>query len=214
MSGKGDIVERLMARHGGKTYAAEMGLDLTRNTPMPLFLWLVASNLFSARIRADQALRAAKALREAGLTTADHMAEATWKERVVILNRNGYARFDEKTSRFLQDMSDHCLQAYGGDLRKLREAAGRDPKEERKLLKAFKGIGETGVDIFFREAQGAWEELYPFADARSLGAAERLDLGTSAEDLAKLVSRKDLPLLLTSLLRADLDKALDDIAKG
>ncbi|WP_245396685.1 hypothetical protein [Jiella sonneratiae] len=197
-----------------QTFAEQMGLDLTKNTPMPLFLWLVAANLFSARISADQALRAAKALKEAGLTTADHMAEATWKERVVILNRNGYARFDEKTSRFLQDMADHCRAEYGGDLRRLREAAGRDPGSERRLLKEFKGIGETGVDIFFREAQVAWDELHPFADARSLDAARALGLGDSAEAVADLVPREKLPTLLTALLRADLDGALDEIRKS
>lgn len=212
-SEKTAIVERLL-RRTDKTFAEEMGLDLSKNTPMPLFLWLVAANLFSARISADQALRAAKALKDAGLTTADHMAEATWNERVVILNRNGYARFDEKTSGFLQDVADHCRDAYGGDLRKLREAAGRDSAEERKLLKQFKGIGETGADIFFREVQVAWDELYPFADKRALQAAEALGLGDDAETLAGLVAKADFPRLLTALLRADLDGALEEMRGG
>ncbi|MCE7030221.1 hypothetical protein [Jiella avicenniae] len=212
-STKTAIVDRLLQRTE-KTFAEEMGLDLAKNTPMPLFLWLVAANLFSARISADQALRAARALKDAGLTTADHMAEATWKERVVILNRNGYARFDEKTSRFLQDVADHCLDAYGGDLRKLREAADRDPAKERELLKAFKGIGDTGADIFFREVQVAWDELYPFADRRALQAAETLGLGSDAETLSGLVAKADFPRLLTALLRADLDGALDEIREG
>lgn len=207
-----ELVDRLLARYGGETYAEAMGLDLSQNTPMPLFLWLVAANLFSARIGADQALQAARALKAAGLTTAEHMANATWKERVLILNRNGYARFDEKTSTFLQDMADHCRDAYGGDLRKLREAAGRDPAEERRLLKQFKGIGDVGADIFFREVQGAWDELYPFADARALEAGRRLGLGDDAQDLAAHVERARFPALLTALIRADRDKALDDIA--
>lgn len=207
------IVERLLARTE-KTFAGEMGLDLAKNTPMPLFLWLVAANLFSARISADQALRAATALKEAGLTTADHMAEATWKERVLILNRNGYARFDEKTSRFLQEVADHCLDAYGGDLRQLRQRAGSDPVEERRLLKEFKGIGDTGADIFFREVQVAWDELYPFADKRALRAAETLGLGDDADTLAGLVPKEDFPRLLTALLRADLDGALEEVRDG
>lgn len=207
------IVERLL-RRTEKTFAGEMGLDLSQNTPMPLFLWLVSANLFSARISADQALRAAKALKEAGLTTADHMAEATWKERVLILNHNGYARFDEKTSRFLQEVADHCLDAYGGDLRKLREAAGRDPGEERRLLKEFKGIGEIGADIFFREVQIVWDELYPFADGRALDVAQELGLGGDAETLADLVPKEEFPRLLTALLRADLDGALEALREG
>ena len=207
------IVARLLQRTE-RTFAAEMGLDLSRNTPMPLFLWLVAANLFSARIGSDQALRAANALKDAGLTTADHMAEATWKERVLILNRNGYARFDEKTSGFLQEVAEHCRDAYGGDLRNLREAAGRDPGEERRLLKAFKGIGDTGADIFFREVQVAWDEHYPFADKRALQAAGTLDLGDDADSLAGLVSKADFPRLLTALLRADLDGALEEMRNG
>ena len=172
----------------------------------------MAANLFSAGIGADQALKAARALKEAGLTTADRMADATWKERVLILNRNGYARFDEKTSTFLKDMADHCRDAYGGDLRRLREAAGRDPAEERRLLKEFKGIGDVGADIFFREAQLAWNELYPFADAHALEAGAKLGLGDDARQLAAHVDRDRFPALLTALVRADLDKALDDIA--
>lgn len=207
-----DVIGRLMERYGAKTYAGSMGLDLSQNTPMPLFLWLVAANLFSARIGAEQALQAARALKEAGLTTAERMADATWKERVLILNRNGYARFDEKTSTFLKDMADHCREAYGGDLRKLREAAGRDPVEERRLLKEFKGIGDVGADVFFREVQLAWDELYPFADARSLEAGRKLGLGKDARQLAAHVDRAEFPALLTALVKADRDKALDDIS--
>ncbi|HEY9058545.1 MAG TPA: hypothetical protein VIN77_15455 [Aurantimonas sp.] len=206
------VVDRLLKHSGGSTYAAEIGLDLGRNTPMPLFLWLVAANLFSARISAEQALRAVKALKDAGLTSADHMARATWEERVTILNRNGYARYDEKTSRFLQDMADRCLAEYGGDLRKLRERAKRDPQEERRLLKEFKGIGDVGADIFFREVQAVWEELYPFADSRALQAAAKLGLGDNAESLATLVERPRFPALLTALVKADLDKVLDEVA--
>ncbi|MEF2550267.1 hypothetical protein VQ042_02700 [Aurantimonas sp. A2-1-M11] len=207
------LVERLLARSGGTSFADDLGIDLRQDKPMGLFLWLVAANLSSARISADQALRAAKALKDAGLTTARHMADATWKARVVILNRNGYARFDEKTSRFLKDMADHCLAEYDGDLRKLRDAAGRDPAEERRRLKAFKGIGDVGVDIFFREEQIAWDEIYPFADKRSLRAADRLCLGADAETLARLVPKQRFPALLAALLKADFDKALDTVAK-
>ena len=45
------------------------------------------------------------------------------------------------------------LNRCGGDLRNLREEAGCKPDKERKLLKEFKGIGDVGVGIFFREAQ-------------------------------------------------------------
>lgn len=64
------------------------------------------------------------------------------------------------TAAMLQDK-------YQGDLRKLRDAAER----ERDLLKECKGLSEVGVDIFMREAQIVWPELYPFADRKALQAA-------------------------------------------
>ena len=68
----------------------------------------------------------------------------------------------------LAQTSRPLIEKYRGDLNQLREQAGRDPKVERELLKEFKGIAEVGVDIFFREVQTIWEELYPFVDKRAL----------------------------------------------
>jgi endonuclease III len=197
----------------GTTFSEELGIELTKNTPSELFRWLTFSLLASARIGWEQAMKATDALREAGWTTAEKMARATWEQRVRVLNEHGYARYDESTSRMLQDASDLLLDEYGGDLRRLREAAGRDPKNERKRLKELKGVGDVGVDIFFREAQAAWAELRPFADERALKAAKRLGLGDSAEELAELVSEKEFPRLVAGLVRVELedgDERVDD----
>ena len=204
------IIEALLRRFG-ETYAQALSIDLAGGTPTALFQWLCASLLFSARIRADAALRAAKALFEAGLITPETMASATWEERTRILNRAGYARYDESTSRMLGETSRMLLDRYQGDLRKLREAAGRDPQEERRLLEEFKGIGDVGADIFMREIQLVWEELYPFADRRGLSAAARLGLGDSAQALSAFVDRADFPRLMAALVRVDLGKHYDKI---
>ncbi|MEF2072130.1 hypothetical protein [Consotaella aegiceratis] len=209
---KRDKAAELLERFG-TPFSWDLGIDLAQNTPEPLFRWLNACVLFSARISADLALQAAKALGDAGLTGADKIAASSWEDRVRVLNRNGYARYDESTSRYLGEDAALCLERYDGDLRKLRDAADRDPDEERKLLKEFKGIGDVGVDIFFREAQVAWDELYPFADKRSLQAAAKLGLGEDAKTLAGLVNRDELPALLTALVKADLAKELDEISK-
>ncbi|MEW5422141.1 hypothetical protein HNS03_09490 [Amorphus sp. 3PC139-8] len=187
-----------------RTYAEELGIDLAKNTPSPLFRWLCASLLLSTRISAGLAMAAAKALAENGWTTASKMADATWEERVRVLNHAGYARYDESTSTRLADMSERMIKDYGGDLRKLREAAGRDPQEERKLLKQFKGIGDVGADIFCREMQVAWPELYPFVDKKSLSSAQKLGLADSEEELAGLVDRAELPRLLAALIHKEL----------
>jgi hypothetical protein len=207
---KDQIVKALLERHG-RTYASELGIDLERGSPSVLYRWLCAATLLSARIGADLAIRAARALAEEGWTTAQRMADATWEERTRTLNQAGYARYDESTSRMLGDTARMLLDEYGGDLRKLRAAAERDPGRERKLLKECKGIGEIGADIFCREAQIAWDELFPFADRRALEAARRLGLEDDAGKLAERVTRQDYPRLLAALVRTGLAKDFDEV---
>ncbi|WP_453969795.1 hypothetical protein [Amorphus sp. MBR-141] len=193
-----------LLRDAGSTYAGELGIDLAKNTPSPLFRWLCASLLLSTRISADLAMNAAKELARAGWRTPEKMAAATWEQRTKVLNEAGYARYDESTSRRLAEVSEKLLDAYGGDLRRLRKQAGEDPKRMRDLLKDFKGIGDVGADIFCREVQAAWPELYPFVDQKSVDSAKKLGLASSKEAVAKLVPQKDLPRLLAALVRTDL----------
>jgi hypothetical protein len=203
------IVDRLLDAHG-ETFAEELGIDVAKNTPSPLFRLLCFALLASTRIGHEIALDAAKALSKAGWRSAKSMAEATWKERVVVLNRSGYARYDESTSRYLEATSKLLLDKYGGDLRKLREEAGGDAARMRELVKDCKGIGDVGCDIFFREAQLAWDELYPFADDRTLAIAAKLGLPDDAESLAKLTrSKRGFTRLVAALMRA---KLTDDLA--
>ena len=86
------IVEALLERHG-QTYAQELGIDVAKGTPSALFRLLVASILFSARIGAGQAVKAARALTDEGWTTAEKLAATSWRERGRVLNRHGYARY-------------------------------------------------------------------------------------------------------------------------
>lgn len=204
------LVSALMERHG-RTFTQELGIDVEDNTPAPLFQLLCLSLLFSARIRADIAVEAMRALLDAGWTTADHMARASWQARVRVLNDAGYARFDEKTATMLGEASNLLIDRYGGDLRRLRREAGRQPEEERSLLKQVKGIGDVGVDIFFREAQAAWHELQPFADQKALEGAGRLGLPTRVADLSQLVDAREFPRLVTALVRMELAGDSDDV---
>jgi hypothetical protein len=207
-SPKPAVIRTLLDRHG-KTYADDLGIRLERNTPSVLFRWLCASMLLGARIRADIAVAAARALSDRGWTTAQKMEAATWAERTRILNQAGYARYDESTSRMLGDTSALLLKDYGGDLRKLRDAAEKDPSQERILLKECKGLGDVGVDIFFREAQGAWRELQPFLDKRALKAASALGLPEDAKVLSRAVGQDELPRLGAALVRMALAKDAD-----
>jgi hypothetical protein len=204
------VVAALLELHG-RTYAEEVGLDLGRGGPSALFGMLCAAILFSARIRASVAVEAARALAAEGWTSAAKMAETSWEERTRTLNRPGYARYDERTSTMLGEVADLLQKRYGGDVRRLREAAGREPEDERRLLREFKGLGDVGVDIFFREVQLVWEEIHPFADERALRTARTLGLPSDAESLAKELGREHFVRLLAALVRTGLEKDEDRV---
>jgi hypothetical protein len=114
----------------------------------------------------------------------------------------------------LGDTAEMLLAKYQGDLRRMRAAAERDPGRERALLKECKGIGEVGADIFCREAQIPWDELFPFADQRALDVAGRLGLDGDADRLAISVARKDYPRLLAALVRTGLAKDFDGVLEA
>jgi hypothetical protein len=133
------------------------------------------------------------------------MRDAGWEARVKILNANGYARYDESSSRMLGDTCELLLQHYGGDLRELRERSGCNPKEEIRLLQDFKGIGETGAAIFMREVQAVWDEVFPFIDQRGQRGATILGLPKTASVLAELVEGpRQMAHLASCLVRVDL----------
>lgn len=206
------VTEVLLHRYS-RTYSQELGIDLENPGPSALFRWLCAALLFSARISASIALEAAEALTRQGWTTPQKMATASWADRARTLNEAGYARYDERTSTMLGQTAELLLEKYGGDLRKLRQAAHHDPARERELLQEFKGIGDVGVDIFFREIQIAWDEIAPFADQKALKVAEELHLGSNAKALAALVQPSDLPRLLSALVHCGLAKEQEAVLR-
>jgi endonuclease III len=207
---KKGIVAALLRRHG-RTFAEELGIKVEKGTPSPLSELLCASLLFSARIDASIASQAMANLRKRGWRTADKLAGSRWEERVEALNDAGYTRYQERTATMLGETAGALVEKYGGDLRRLRDAAERDPERERRLLKEFKGVADVGVDIFFREVQVAWDEVAPFADRRALDAARRLNLGKSAQGLTGLVEDDEFPRLVAALVRTELADDYDGV---
>ena len=203
-------VRALLERHG-RTFAEELRIDVTEGTPSALFRLLCAAMLMSARIRSPIAVEAARNLARRGWRSPRKLAESTWEQRVEALNDAGYTRYQERTATMLGDLTEHLLERHHGDLRRLRDEAERDPKVERRLLKEFKGLGDVGVDIFFREVQVSWEELRPFADRRALDAAGRLELPKDPGKLADLAGAKDFPRLVAALVRVELDDDYDAV---
>ncbi|WP_269858383.1 endonuclease [Streptomyces sp. RPT161] len=202
MGSKNEAVVRALLERQKKTYAAEAGITV-RNAPAALYQMLVLSMLLSARIKADIAVASARALFDAGMRDARKMADATWQQRVDALGKGGYRRYDERTSTQLGRAAELVLDRYAGDLRRLREEA--DPK---KALRDIPGIGPVGVDIFLREVQAVWPEFAPYVDRKAMEGAERLGLPTSAEKLAGLVKKSEVPRLTDGLVHAAIDKHL------
>lgn len=195
-------IVRLLREHG-RTYADEAGIAL-RDKPAPLYRLLVLTVLCSVRIRAGTATAAARELFAAGLGTPTAMAESSWRERVTILGRAHYVRYDESTATALGEGAALVLDRYRGDLRRLREEASGDPARVRELLREVPRIGPVGADIFCREAQAVWPELRPYFDERSRATAAALGLPHTPAGLARHVPPDDLARLAAALVRAGL----------
>ncbi|HEX5431960.1 MAG TPA: hypothetical protein VFW83_08345 [Bryobacteraceae bacterium] len=201
----------LLQKHG-RTFTEETGIDPELGSPQALFSLLCVSLLCSARIGHRNALNASKALLTRGWSTPRKLAASTWKQRVEALDAASYVRYDERTATMLGETAQMVLDDYRGDLRNLREAAGRVPSRERELLKKFKGIGDVGADIFFREVQIAWTELFPFADSKALDTAKALGLPRDPAALAKLArGRLRYTQLVAALVRTRLERDIENI---
>lgn len=201
-----DTVRTLLDNHG-QTYAAQAGIRL-RDTPQPLYQLLVLTCLLSARIRASVTVDAARELFEANMRTPRRMQDATWQQRVDALGAGHYRRYDESTSTTLGEGAAFLRERYGGDLRRLREEAGKDPARMEELLQEVPGIGPAGAAIFLREVQGIWTELEPCLDGKAVQGAQRLGLPANPRELAKLVTPEQLAVFAAALVRAALDKSV------
>lgn len=193
---------RALLERCGRTYAQQAGIRL-RNTPGPLYQLLVLAHLLSARIRANVAVAAARALFDAEMRDPRRMLEATWQQRVDALGVGHYRRYDERTATQLGEGARLVLDRYQGDLRKLRGT----PDLTRRL-REYPGIGPAGVDIFLREVQAVWPEYAPYIDSKAQDGAERIGLPRSPDSLSRLVSEDQVPELTAGLVRVALDKRL------
>jgi endonuclease III len=214
VAARSEHTTRALLEQYGRTFAEELRIDVATGTPSPLYRALCAAMLMSARIDSAIAVEAARNLAKEGWRTPQKLAGSTWQQRVDALHAAGYTRYQERTATMLADLTEHLLERYGGDLRRLRDAAEHDPKAERRLLKEFKGVGDVGVDIFFREVQVAWEELFPFADRRARDAAGRLRLPKDPAKLLDMVGADDYPRLVAALVRVELDDGYDEVRRA
>lgn len=193
-----DMARRVLDRYG-QSFADEAGIALT-DEPAPLFQLLVLAQLLSARISAGIAIAAAHELHAAGWTTAQRVRDAPRSRVVAALGRAGYRRYDERTATQVREMGELVLERYGGDLRRLAEASGRDVGAAAHLVQEVKGIGPTGAAVFLREVQVVWPWVRPYLDDRARAGASRLGLPDDGR-LAELVEPRDLARFAAALVR-------------
>jgi endonuclease III len=208
MTESAETVRRLLDE-AGTTYAQEAGIRLD-DKPMPLFELLVLCMLASKPIDATIAVRAARELFAVKLRTPAAVRDADRKTMIDAFGRASYARYDESSATRLTEMANVVLDEYGGDLRRLGEP--REVDAVRKRLKQFKGIGDTGADIFLREVQDTWTWVRPHFDERARTTAKELGLPNDPEALQRLAG-KHTALLAAALVRVSLDDALRERVK-
>ncbi|KAF2127935.1 hypothetical protein P153DRAFT_319037 [Dothidotthia symphoricarpi CBS 119687] len=77
---------------------------------------------------------------------------------------------------------------WHNDIQKIRKQARGVTGQEREALQStVKGMGQDGLDIFYRRIQCQWPEVYPYIDPRAQAALERLGLPTRAEGIQKMI---------------------------
>jgi endonuclease III len=196
------VVRRLL-KVAGTTYAAEAGIRLN-DKPMPLFQLLVLCMLASKPIGATIAMHAARELFSDGLRTPKAVLKSDRRTMIEAFGRAHYVRYDESSADRLTDIAERVRDQYSGDLREINERSNRDLGTTTRMLKEFKGIGDTGADMFLREVQDLWTWVRPYFDTKATAAAKALGLPTDPKKLGALVPRTNARLA-AALVRSSLD---------
>ncbi len=199
------LAHRLLTT-AGTTYAEEAGIRID-DKPMPLFQLLVLCMLASKPIDAATAMRAARELFKAGLRTPKAVLASDRRSMITAFGRAHYVRYDESSATRLTDIAKHVRDDYAGDLREIAERSHHDIESAKRMLKQFKGIGDTGADIYLREVQDVWTWARPFFDDRAKAGARALGLPGDPDKLSALAPRSNARLA-AALVRSALD---DDV---
>jgi endonuclease III len=185
------------------TYADEAGIRIA-DKPMPLFQLLVLCMLASKPIDATIATRAARELFKAGLRTPKTVLASDRRSMINAFGRAHYVRYDESSATRLTEIAQRVSDEFSGDLREIAQRSQHDIAAAKRMLKQFKGIGNTGVDIYLREVQDVWTWVRPYFDDRATAAAKELGLPSDPAKLGALAPRSNARLA-AALVRASLD---------
>jgi hypothetical protein len=166
-----------------------------------------------------------------GLRTLKDLDEAGYEGRRKVM-WEARTQHKEKTAAQLGDVVDGIRELCGekDDDKELDHLEGlRDQikdlgsaKEAQealvKKLTTIKGIGPGVASIFLRRIQGDWEDVFPYADDRGLGAAKKFGLITEEEGTEELANkvgkdRQKFVRLLDTLIGLELEKKVDEAVK-
>lgn len=167
-----------------------------------------------------------------GLRTLKDLDEAGYEGRRKVM-WEARTQHKEKTASQLGDVVDGIRELCGEEdsdkqldnLEGLRHSLKdlKSPVEVQKALvdklTTIKGIGPGVASIFLRRIQGDWEEVFPYADDRCLGAARKfglIDDKEGSEELAEKVGKEDrrkFVRVLDTLIGIELEKKLDEAIK-
>jgi endonuclease III len=196
------LVQRLL-KVAGTTYAAEAGVRIS-DKPMPLFELLVLCMLASKPIDAAIAMRAGHELFSDGLRTPKAVLDSDRRTMIEAFGRAHYVRYDESSATRLTEIAQLVLDDYSGDLREIARRSDGDIDAAKRMLKKFKGIGDTGADIYLREVQDVWSWVRPYFDKRAVRGAKALGLPGDPKKLGALAPRANARLA-AALVRVSLN---------
>jgi hypothetical protein len=188
------------------------GFKTYSSSALTAFEELVCAVVLSRPISHKLGLRAIRTILNApySFTTPSAITSAGKEKRYQALNE-AKTQHKEKTAEqigLIADVVAHKFSKNDTDtsLDKLREQASKGWDMERDLLQEnIKGVGKTGLDIFFRRVQWLWPEAYPFVDERSSRGIEKLGLPKHPDELAKVLDRYWAKLDTSNLEKGDKD---------
>jgi len=191
------VISALLSRVPGR-FSSELGLNLFAPRRRDLFLWFLAAVLYGARISGAIVARTHAEFVRRGLTSPQTIVKTGWDGLVRALDAGGYTRYDFKTATKLLEVMNHLLDQYGGDLKRLHDAAADARDLETRLKSLGKGIGDVTVQIFLRELRDIWPKAQPTLSPLSILAARDLALfstqrgerGRGTVDLLRILWRR------------------------
>lgn len=104
----------------------------------------------------------------------------------------------DKTAAQMGIIADAVLEDFtskddkdGTQLQKIRDEYGEDVDGAAEALrKSIKGLGKTGLEIFFRRVQWIWTASFPNIDGRTADSLRMLGLPQGSAELEKLIDER------------------------